>query len=97
MEINLYVPDGISDELFHLDLHMAELKPRLNKRSHISLIQQFRQLLTTTGRRHMQSISDMFNSVKASFVACLTFASRELLRHKVAFKNGTQKSLSVLF
>jgi hypothetical protein len=89
----VYVPDGISDELRHFDLQIAELKPRFVNRSHISLRKQFRQLINsaTTGRRHKHSISDMFNSLITSFVACLIFDSRELLLHKVAFTNGKKK------
>jgi len=86
----MYIPDGISDELFHLDLQIAELKPRFINRSHISLSKHFRQL--TTGRRHKHGISDMFNSLIVSFVACLTFVSPELLLHKVAFKWKQEKN-----
>lgn len=77
------LPEGISAELFHLDLQIAELNPAFCKRLHTSFIIQFRQPLSTIFRQE-QPFSDCFAPFTVSLAMLRIFDSNDVVRHNTA-------------
>lgn len=83
--LKIKVPEGISGELFHLDLQIALLNPAFWRRRHISAIRHFRQ--PSAGLPQEQTPPHCSASFSASLVIFRILDSKELVLQIVDCNN----------